>query len=157
MTGAVALSRAKLLVRSMQAGSFHGPAMHRGPASRLQRHLRASLVIAALVALLWQSLIVQAHVHFETANAQALGQSLPASAGVSARQDSNSHKPSDCILCREKSLNGSFVTPIVLGVERLALFFATQVALPMPGLPSGQRSHAWRSRGPPAALRTYKQ
>lgn len=121
------------------------------------RQPRVLLLVAALLAIVWQSLVIQTHVHDDAASATISRALNVATADPSVRANVVAHKQPNCILCLEKSLNGSFVSPGIAAVARPALLFVRATAIPLPTLPDTGRSHAWHSRGPPAAPRTSQR
>jgi len=108
------------------------------------------LLAALLVAFLWQSVVTATHLHFApgtftaaSANAdQALQLTAPKTPG---------ELPINCPLCHGAAIAGHFLSP---GTASLTVPIAAAPwrQLPIPFVVRGDvaRSHAWRSRAPPA-------
>lgn len=106
-----------------------------------------AVFVAALLAFTWQSFVTQTHIHLET---------LPVAAThVVARQLTPTQpapeRPIDCPICHAAALSGHYLTPgpaMVLAMVTAAVWrFASTASAPS----RVTRSHAWRSRAPPAA------
>lgn len=116
------------------------------------RALRIALLVAALFAILFQSVIVQAHAHTHHDMAPAVRS--VATHALTGVADDGSTQPdeSDCPICWEMAHAGVFVLPgdpVFLAPETSAIWVAA--LLPSVSVRNG-RSHAWRSRAPPLLL-----
>lgn len=109
------------------------------------------LALAALIAIAWQGLVVQTHVHPDADGWRAPGHALVQPGAASARGHQPAERPSHCVLCREKALSGNYVQPEPVVIRLPAAAFVVAAALVLPNLIDLKRSHAWRSRGPPPA------
>jgi hypothetical protein len=106
-----------------------------------------AVFVAALLAFSWQSFVTQTHIHPGTlpiAAAHVAGPQLTPTQPAPER-------PIDCPICHAAALSGHYLAPgpaLVLAVIAAAIWRFASVAL----APSrATRSHAWRSRAPPAA------
>ena len=108
-----------------------------------------ALLVALLLAFSWQSFVVQTHVHEAAPAARAAGPAAngPYVVGGNHRREA----PASCPICREAAHAGRFLpaAPVALAVPA-AVDAWLSVELP-PTWARPSRSHAWRSRGPPAA------
>jgi hypothetical protein len=109
--------------------------------------LRAVLLTALLLALSWQSYVVGTHAHQPVASGPA-GAILHRAPAQDRRAPA---APDPCPICQQISIAAAYLPapPVTVAAPALALVWygatATLVHLPP------QRSHAWRSRGPPTA------
>jgi hypothetical protein len=110
------------------------------------------IVLTALFAFLWQSLVTQAHVHFAPITYSAVVAGKAGSTAHIAPPRSSPDLPANCPLCREIAHSGGYLppTPILLGAPEPATI--RLVAPPLRALAFGERSHAWQSRAPPQQL-----
>lgn len=121
-------------------------------ATRLARtpgvqRLWLALVGALLLSLSWQSVVLQTHQHFSP-----LARAATASGTSVSNGQSPADLPANCPICRELAHAGPVVLPAPVALDApapLVFWFAVSVLL---GLALVQRSHAWRSRAPPALL-----
>lgn len=111
---------------------------------------RLVLAAAAILALLWQCLVVQVHVHPDAGGAWRQAPASARVAGNAIGQSHPVHGSGECPLCRELSLSGNFVGAGGARLHGPAASFAPAVLLPLPPLAEQSRSHRWQSRGPPA-------
>ena len=110
---------------------------------------------ALLIALCWQSLVTQTHLHAGS-NAPASGGAIVWSVGenLTAGQTGPQDPPDNCPICHDVTQAGFYLLAdaIVLAVPAVLLHWQA-----VPGSTAWsvrRRSHAWRSRGPPSALHT---
>jgi hypothetical protein len=114
---------------------------------------RFATFAALLIAFSWQSVIAQTHQHFESSPVSAAAPATAANAGPQQPgRQSPSDLPANCPICHEIAHLGQVVmpAPFQLAAPVPADFFGA-AAIPL-GLTLTQRSHAWRSRGPPSQL-----
>lgn len=120
------------------------------------RALRIALLVAALFAILFQSVIVQAHTHVHRAVAPIVHVPVDgarAHAVLGAADDGSTQQDeSDCPICWEMAHAGAFVLPqdTVLRIPEPSAIW--RGALPQSISARNGRSHAWRSRAPPLLL-----
>lgn len=113
---------------------------------------RRVLALAALLALLWQGFVVQTHVHYRDGPAQWSSGRGDSSGATLAAPRTPDDPPYDCPICRQAAIAGSYLTPSTPPLPIVLAAFAWFTS-PLPKPWRGrQRSHAWRSRGPPDAL-----
>lgn len=134
---------------TLRSGSTaHAPltARIRGAGRRMSAGFLA-VFVAALLAFTWQSFVTQTHIHPDTlpvAAAHAAGAQL-------APTQPAPERPIDCPICHAAALSGHYLTPgqaLVLAPVVITVWRFTAAML----APSrSDRSHAWRSRAPPAA------
>jgi len=110
---------------------------------------RLLLVLAALLAFSWQSLIAAMHAHLR-APAEAVSLVAGDAAGAAARPGQPSDIPAQCPVCRELAHGATYVPPAPPALAApLPLWRAEPVAAPAPRPPLAWRGHGWRSRAPP--------
>jgi hypothetical protein len=108
---------------------------------------RVWLSLALLLALLWQALVIQAHVHVAptvtaSANAQA--------AAVTGPTPKNGDDPATCPICREMAHVGHYLAATPPFIRRSLARSSLWRSVPLRRWLTRKRSHAWQSRGPPA-------
>jgi len=113
---------------------------------------RFAIAIAMLLAILWQSFIIQTHVHaasggYATAIADSAGAPTRLKAG-----EAPSELPATCPICQEVAHAGSYLSPAAVALQPpIAVYLSptfTQSLAPT----RRQRSHLWQSRAPPPQL-----
>lgn len=106
--------------------------------------------LVALIALAWQSIAIQSHVHFDSGAMQA------AVHGSTRLQHRNApaDTPADCPICRQFAHAGHYLPPVAPTLATPAAFVAWIPIVLSAAWLGRRRSHAWRSRGPPSLLRT---
>lgn len=114
---------------------------------------KTALLIAALLALAWQSLVAQTHVHPDALCLTPITVSAACAPSVSASNPGKpDNQPADCPLCQAQFLSGhllgSAAATIAPPVE--ILFVQTAVTALFGTQPA--RSHRWQSRAPPAPI-----
>jgi len=111
------------------------------------------VLLAVLVAFLWQGFLTQTHRHYGPDAAPAATTSKVEVASLqSPGGQSKSELPADCPLCREVAHAGQFLLPgpIEFAVPLQTAFW---LAVPKQLVPAPtRRSHAWQSRAPPSRL-----
>ncbi|MBV9747249.1 MAG: hypothetical protein JO157_00390 [Acetobacteraceae bacterium] len=110
------------------------------------------LHVIALALLAWQALVVQVHLHAPEA---PVGATPAAVAQAGAQLSPTRHRPDsplDCPICREIAHAGHYLTPDPVAYALPIAVAAWLSVAPLPKLLLGQRSHAWRSRAPPAPV-----
>jgi hypothetical protein len=132
--------------RARQAVPAPLTARIRGAGQRLSAGFLA-VFVAALLAFTWQSFVTQTHIHPEAPPGtvtHVVGAQLTPTQPTPER-------PIDCPICHAAALSGHYLTPgpaLVLAPVVITVWRFTTTAL----APSrSDRSHAWRSRAPPAA------
>ncbi len=99
-----------------------------------------------LIALAWQSCLVQTHVHSDQ-GVRAL--SLLASVRADTGSGTPSDTPATCPICQEAALSGHYVAagPFMLAPPAVAIaWYGPAVSRPTR---RDLKSHAWNSRAPP--------
>lgn len=140
-----------------RVGALDRMIARRRPAAAASRDGRdrrwLAMVVALLVSLFGQSLVTQTHVHVDAPARGAVLRLLHGQAAAHAdHRHRAAHGSESCPLCREIAQAGHYVAPAP-GGPATPLSFATLFLLPVPARIDGfVRSHAWRSRGPPAPL-----
>jgi len=111
----------------------------------------AAVLFAALLAFSWQSFVVQTHIHFEPypASGVAIGHSAVADPGP-ARGPADT--PANCPICHEIAHGGVYLLPTLAAFEAPAPAPVWQPVTTQLAHLASKRSHAWRSRAPPALL-----
>ena len=117
--------------------------------------LRTFVLLAALFTFLWQSFVVETHLHAHLAAVSV----TTASHNIQKQADVGNNPaapklPVNCPLCQELAQSGAYLVPA-------AVLFASppiiEVTAPMVSVlhsaPDG-RSHAWQSRAPPVPFET---
>ena len=114
---------------------------------------RTAVLLAALLAFVRQGFVTQTHEHFAIAAASTL-QSTKALGGAEIRTGQPlPDQPANCPICQDIAHAGAYIAP----TPPIA-FYATAAATLSPVAPPSlaftvrERSHAWRSRAPPAQL-----
>ena len=103
------------------------------------------LSLVALLAFLFQGLVVQTHIHGQPALNHGVAVSQPASSPAS----DDPFDPASCPLCQELTHGGVFTAPppalliLLLAVAFTSLIFQT------PSLVRQTRRQGWQSRAPP--------
>jgi hypothetical protein len=118
----------------------------------LLRARRFAIVIAMLLAILWQSFVTQTHVH---ADPGLYATAIADSAGTPARLKAGrapSDLPATCPICQEVAHAGSYLSPAAVALEPPVLADHWRDVAPSPATALRQRSHAWQSRAPPLQL-----
>ena len=111
-----------------------------------RRPVRWALIgCALLLALLWQSVLTQAHHHTVASGSLVAA----ASNGKVGGGDPASDTPATCPICLEVANAGPAMlpTPVVLAVPAPTAAFTAQARHPVFQLP--RQPHVWRSRAPP--------
>lgn len=124
----------------------------------------AAVIVAALFAMLWQSVVVGAYghahhhaaplAHFAAAQAVVGAQGVAGARGATAASDDDPARqdPADCPVCWEMAHDGVFLLPdiaVFRAPEPETLWRGT---LPTAHASRSGRSHAWHSRAPPRIL-----
>ena len=113
--------------------------------------LRGFILVAALLAFLWQSFVVQTHIysHFVQVSASAANETHNAH---DANNPATPQRPANCPMCQELAQAGAYLLPAAI------LFSAppseTNIAHIVSALHSvlARASHAWQSRAPPLSF-----
>lgn len=113
--------------------------------------LRGIVLLAALLAFVWQSYVVHAHIHlhYTLASGYAPSQAAP---GLLADDTPPTTPPTNCAICQEISHSGVFLLPDAVSITAHS---ATAMLAPLVaalGAAAVSRSHAWHSRAPPLLL-----
>jgi hypothetical protein len=116
------------------------------------RALWLSTLLVALLALTWQSFIVQTHVH---ARPDGWATGLAANAASSAQLETGQSAPdvpTPCPICQEIAHAGSYLVPSLPAFHLPQPVIAWYAVSPSLTIAPRQRSHAWQSRAPPHQL-----
>ena len=113
---------------------------------------RAALLVAALLALLWQSFVVQTHVHPAAfAGSPKVENSWQ---GPLLHRGKASDRGDNCALCQELAYSGAYLVgaavPVIIQAAAQFLPAEPQILLGT----AFARSHSWRSRAPPLSLQS---
>lgn len=111
--------------------------------------LRKLVLLAVLTAFLWQSYIVQSHIHpHRGAGSASVWSKIPTPLGI-ADGSQTPTQPAKCPICQEVSASGVYLLPpaVTLNALQAAEVLGPIVAALVSITPS--RSHAWHSRAPP--------
>jgi hypothetical protein len=108
------------------------------------------VLCALLLALLWQSVLTQAHQHRSVG--LDVSQSERSLANRTGRDDPAPDSPKTCPICLEVANVGPALlpTPVTIAVPAAVAFFTT--ALRPLRFQRASRSHLWQSRAPPRPL-----
>jgi hypothetical protein len=111
---------------------------------------RIALAYLAILAVAFQSYIVQTHIHLTPGDAARL-----AGTAVTHGQDSHdkypaSDDPANCPICQEILHSGQFVTPAAQMLLPPALAVSTIAVVDTPLAIALAPSHSWRGRAPPS-------
>jgi len=118
----------------------------------LLRARRFAIVVAMLLAILWQSFVTQTHVHADPGlYATAIADSAGAPARLKAGQ-APSDLPATCPICQEVAHAGSYLSPAAVAFEPPVQADLWRGVAPSLAPALRQRSHAWQSRAPPLQL-----
>ena len=113
---------------------------------------RFAIVLAMLLALLWQSFVTQTHIHADPIGyATAIADSTGTPAQLKAGQ-APSDLPATCPICQEIAHAGSYLSPTAVAFQPPAQVQVWRAVAISRALTLRQRSHAWRSRAPPLPL-----
>lgn len=128
------------------AGRPQGDARAAGP----RRAKRLVVLCALLLALLWQSVLTQAHQHRPVG--LDTSQSERSLANKTGRDDPAPDSPKTCPICLEVASAGPALlpTPVTLAAPAAPTFF-TAAFRPLQ-FQRASRSHLWQSRAPPHQL-----
>ena len=109
-------------------------------------------LLVALLALTWQSFIVQTHLH---ASPDGFATELTGNVASPAQLESGHSAPdapSPCPICQEIAHAGSYLVPSEPGFHLPPSVVAWYIVSPSLTIAPRQRSHAWQSRAPPHQL-----
>lgn len=112
----------------------------------------AALVVLALAAFGWQSLITQTHFHLRSSTCVDIATWTECASPAKGTQHgkSGSDQDSGCLLCHELALSGHYLAAAGISFTAPVLVAHWLAESPMlPALPQ-TRSHIWKSRAPPA-------
>lgn len=113
---------------------------------------RFAIILAMLLALLWQSFVTQTHIHADPIGyATAIADSTGAQAQLKAGQ-APSDLPATCPICQEIAHAGSYLSPTAVAFQPPVAIHVWRAVAPVRALTLRQRSHAWQSRAPPLPL-----
>ena len=114
--------------------------------------LQAFILVAALLAFVWQSFVVQTHIHSHFVAVSASAASDPHNATHVTNNPATPRRPANCPMCQEIAQAGAYLLPAAI------LFTApsteaniAHVVSALPSVPARQ-SHAWQSRAPPLSF-----
>ena len=146
-------------------GGSAAAARRRVPAGRQHRRAQADflslkarsrwlVLLAALFAFSWQSVVAATHHHprSEAVSRVDTGKSGPvAQPGTPVWPDDS---PANCPICRELAHTAYYLPPAPIVFTAPQAATPQRVALAALSLAPGQRWHGWRSRAPPILSRT---
>jgi hypothetical protein len=113
---------------------------------------RFAIVLAMLLAILWQSFVTQTHIHTDAGSyAAAIADSANAPAQLKTGQ-APSDLPATCPICQEIAHAGSYLSPDAVTFQPPLSIPVWRTVAPSRALAVHQRSHAWQSRAPPLPL-----
>ncbi len=121
------------------------------PGKRMRALWLATLFVA-LLALTWQSFIVQTHVH---ACLDGCATGLAANASSPAQLETGQSAPgapTPCPICQEIVHAGSYLVPSLPAFHLPPSVVAWYIVAPSLTIAPRQRSHGWQSRAPPHHL-----
>lgn len=110
------------------------------------------LLLTALLAFSWQSIVAQSHVHFDARTYKQLGIEGDSSAARQTAERSPADLPADCPICREIAHAGHYLQPAPLALAAPETGVVWIAISPWRTLTLRQRRHAWHSRAPPNLL-----
>jgi hypothetical protein len=119
------------------------------------KHLRSlwiSTLFVALLALTWQSLTLQTHVH-AWPDGGVTG--LTGNAASPARPETGHPAPdvpTPCPMCQEMAHSGSYLLPSLPAFHLPHDIVSWHIVIPAQTIAPRQRSHTWQSRAPPYQL-----
>jgi hypothetical protein len=102
-----------------------------------------------LLALAIQSLVIQTHVHVPAAYTHQIS-SIHAPANATHDQYPANEDPTNCPLCQEMVLGGSFVVPAAIPLP-VPIVTDSEVAASKEIISVSVASHSWHGRAPPSA------
>ena len=113
--------------------------------------LRSIVLLAALLAFVWQSYVGHAHIHrhYTLASGTVTSQAAPK---LLADDTPPAPPPTTCAICQEIAHSGVFLLPdaVTITAHSVTTLLAPLVAAL--GAEALSRSHAWHSRAPPLLL-----
>ena len=110
----------------------------------------AAMLAVLLLALSWQSVVSQTHRHFHAPAGTVLAIAQDASSLPGKGQQAPYDPASDCSICRQIAHAGAALLPDPVAIEAPAFAEFRPGETPPLDPASVRRSHAWRSRAPPA-------
>ena len=118
------------------------------------RSPRLAMLVAALLALLWQGFVTQTHLHMDGVSSARIA-ALPGDQHTHVdRDDWPSRQPADCPICRETAQAGHYVAPAdpahLAAPAPAACILCTRPRR----LTGTARTDLWRIRDPPEPART---
>jgi hypothetical protein len=145
------MAEGRLSTRRKRKGMRHDRSLALAvrPAGSLKRATWFAMMMAILLAFTWQSFVTQTHRHYDALSAAA------ATTGVAVQQAGKSSPadlPASCPICSELAHAGQVIlpAPVTLAAPiESPVWLASTTPL---ALSRAERSHAWRSRAPPASL-----
>jgi len=111
------------------------------------RRGRWLVLFAIVMAFCWQTLLAGTHTHFEPRSAPIAFSS--AGKSTAAAPAAPTDQPSNCPICRDLALAAHYPPPVPLLLEAPASAATTAAPPAQTIFAPLQRSHSWRSRGPP--------
>lgn len=100
---------------------------------------RLVVMLAAMAALLWQSFIVQTHIHYP-----------PVAAHATAGNGHRGETPNECPICREVAQAAAYLTPAPPPILAAPPAYVVLADLPVITAVLVAFVPAWRSRAPPS-------
>ena len=116
------------------------------------RMRRFAMVLAMLLAIIWQSFVTQTHIHADPGTyAIAIAGNANTPAQLKTGQ-APSDLPATCPICQEIAHAGSYLSSTAFAFQPPVPIFVWRTVAPSGARALQQRSHAWRSRAPPLHL-----
>jgi hypothetical protein len=119
---------------------------------------QAVVMLAVLLAFACQSFVTQTHNH--PLNRAAVGSTIDAGTGdrqhagrAAIGRQTKPDQPADCPICREYVFAGHYLLPPAIAIAPVFAGVAWLSVLVFVARHRRERSHAWRSRGPPGVAR----
>ena len=137
-----------------QAVGARGSLLPRSPSVFTVQHSCRSvrwiaIVLAAMLALAWQSIVVQTHFHFQAGAPAQSASGADVRAILGTGQAPVKDDPANCPLCHEFAHAGHFISPAPPGLFVPGTVVACLFLLSFTPWARRERSHTWQSRGPP--------
>ena len=111
----------------------------------------AALLVVAMLAFTWQSVVTQTHRHFG-ATAFGLAVNAPGGTGAQKSGQTPSDTPDNCPICQEIAHGAAYLAPAPILLDTPAVIAAWFTVTLLLALALRQQSHGWRSRAPPLRI-----
>jgi hypothetical protein len=107
---------------------------------------RLVVLLAAILAFLWQGYVTHAHVHPARQGMAASARVLP---GHAASGHSKPDTPDNCPICQAVAQAGHYLLPTAIAFRASPSQTEWHIVTLTPPLTRNDRSHSWQSRAPP--------